>query len=121
MDIQEQTNEVCLLLEKLFASPEQTVKKEAEFRLNTFSNPQNDAFFTILAEIIISKNSKGFCLFLLLKKKYISHSRRAQGLCHCLLELCYQAKALLTRNLRHLVRENRKYDLRLFKRRKNHC
>ena len=71
MDIQEQTNEVCLLLEKLFASPEQTVKKEAEFRLNTFSNPQNDAFFTILAEIIISKNSKGFCLFLLLKKIYI--------------------------------------------------
>lgn len=63
MDIQEQTNEICLLLEKLFASPEQTVKKEAELRLNTFSNPKNDAFFTILAEIIISKNSKGFSLF----------------------------------------------------------
>lgn len=59
MDMQEQSNELRLLLEKLFTSLDQTIRKEAEIQLNLFANSKNDTFFSILAEIIVSKTTKG--------------------------------------------------------------
>lgn len=53
-------NEIILLLEKIFGSPDQVVRKEAELQLNLLDSQKNEIFNSLIIEIILSKNYKGY-------------------------------------------------------------
>lgn len=60
MDIPKKINELTILLENLFSANDPKIRKEAEKQTNIFANTKTEEFFSLLTDIIISKNVKGF-------------------------------------------------------------